>query len=377
MRHVPDGQLRRLVDEPFAVPDGAAAHLSRCRRCTRRSEEVARDAAAAAPLFARLGSPPAGSFGPAAELDRAWARFGHAAPEARGRLAPRLKVPRRRWRLAVPMPPTAALVTAAVLLAGAGAATAITSALSPGRAKPVQVSSSDFQTLAKVVGLDGGSGLTGSLGRPSGTVHLPFGVLHWSSSPAHRVASVAAARGETGLAAGSVTRHPAGVGGVRRVVVQPRVTATIDFAGGAAASVRGATLTLRAGPAVAVEYSGAATGLVPPLATFVMAPPVVTSTKVSVSRLEEYLLSRRGLPAHLVHEVRLLRQLGTVLPVTAPPGTRASTVRVDGTRGVLLTGVKGVESAASAVVWEEHGTIRAALGLLDRSDILSVAGQLG
>ena len=47
MRHVPEGQLRRLVDEPFAVADAVSEHVGHCPRCAMRREQIAEDAAAA------------------------------------------------------------------------------------------------------------------------------------------------------------------------------------------------------------------------------------------------------------------------------------------------------------------------------------------
>ena len=45
MRHVPDGTLRRLIDEPFAVADRDARHVEGCGRCRARSQRIAEDAA--------------------------------------------------------------------------------------------------------------------------------------------------------------------------------------------------------------------------------------------------------------------------------------------------------------------------------------------
>ncbi len=39
MRHVTDGTLRRLTDEPLAVADREARHMSNCARCRARGAE--------------------------------------------------------------------------------------------------------------------------------------------------------------------------------------------------------------------------------------------------------------------------------------------------------------------------------------------------
>ena len=52
MRHVSDGVLRRLQEEPDAVPDAARHHLAACGRCRAGSGGVAEDAALASRLLA-------------------------------------------------------------------------------------------------------------------------------------------------------------------------------------------------------------------------------------------------------------------------------------------------------------------------------------
>ena len=67
MRHIPDGVLRRLDDEPLAVPDRVTEHLAGCGRCSARRAEIAGDTERAARLF----SAPQ----PVPDLDIAWARL--------------------------------------------------------------------------------------------------------------------------------------------------------------------------------------------------------------------------------------------------------------------------------------------------------------
>src|SRR5258706_11855661 len=54
MPHVSSPVLRRLVDEPIAVPDRARRHLASCGRCQAERTEIAENAAVAARL---LGAP--------------------------------------------------------------------------------------------------------------------------------------------------------------------------------------------------------------------------------------------------------------------------------------------------------------------------------
>jgi hypothetical protein len=77
MRHVPDGVLRRLLDEPLSVPDVSRQHLRTCGRCRAGSGRLAENAALSARLLASAPPPrgPARSAAGAVGTDLAWARL--------------------------------------------------------------------------------------------------------------------------------------------------------------------------------------------------------------------------------------------------------------------------------------------------------------
>ena len=89
MRHVPDAMVRRLVDEPLAVPDRQVQHLAECRRCQARRTRVGANAAEAHRMIAPPQVVP--------DLDRAWTRFAQQRREERP-LALRRVDARRSWR---------------------------------------------------------------------------------------------------------------------------------------------------------------------------------------------------------------------------------------------------------------------------------------
>ena len=371
MRHVPEGKLRRLVDEPNAVALVDAEHVAGCTRCRVRREEVERNAAAATSMLARPQ--------PVPDVDIAWARFlaGGTAPTVSNRARRRAPLRWHRRFVVLPLPSTAALATVAIVVVGAGATAVLTTVLAPKQPAPVTESSADFQALADVAGFNGGSEVLGGYPTSSGSLRLPFGVLQWSAAGrAHRVGSIASAEEASGLRLSAPAVLPDGVGPVSALLVQPKVTATIRFDAAAGPSLAGTSLTVEAGPAVLIEYGSRASGLgLPPLATFVMERPVAVSTKSSPPRLEAFLLSHPGVPVGLAQEIRLLGDLSTVLPVPSAPGASVTQVDVDGSPGVLVQDSTG---AASGVIWEDRGgTVRAAVGLLDEKDILDVADQLG
>jgi hypothetical protein len=369
VRHATDGTLRRLVDEPFAVADSDVDHLAGCGRCRLREELIAGDAATTTTL---LSHPQ-----PVPDVDAAWQCLQaslSAAPASSGARLARVGGgywPSLRFRL----PRVAVLAAASAVIVGAGAVAALTA--SPAHDGPTgSGSATDVQALADVTGLEGGSGILGGFGTSSGAIRLPFGLLRWSSAgAAHSVGSLAAASEATGLHLASPTNLPAGVENVSSILVQPRVTATIRL-NATAGALAGQSLTIMAGPAVLVEYGASSSGFgLPMLGIFAMGKPSVAPTTSTTAALEAYVLARPGVPPGLTQEIRLLSDLGTVLPVPVPPGASLSQVDVAGSPGVLLTDrAMGV----SGVLWEDHAaTVRAAVGFLDGRALLNVADQLG
>jgi hypothetical protein len=370
MRHVSDGVLRRRQEEPFAVPDAAGRHLETCGRCRASSGKIAEDAALASRL---LAAPPVTTD---TETDAAWARLRRQLelePAARRPSVRRSGVPRFP-RPVVNVPAATGVAVAAVLVAGGVAAAAtLTTVFAPTKVAPVHVTTGDLKAITNVLGI---GSETSHLSPGGGSQQLRFGTLRWSSSGhAGPVASVAQATARTHLAFTAPARLPAGVGAISGVAVQPQGTATITFSKSIAAPVGGTSLAVTAGPAMLVQYGGQVAGTrVPTLGILTMRRPAATSTGATTSELENYLLARPGIPSDLVRQVRLLGNLGTVLPVPVPPGATATHLRVNGAPAVLLSVASG---GASAVIWESHdGTVHAVAGLLDSQDILNVARQI-
>lgn len=367
MRHVSDGVLRRLQEEPYAVPDAAGRHLETCGRCRASSGQIAEDAALASRL---LAVPPVTE-----DTDAAWAQLQRQLEPA-GRPARESRVPRfPRPLVNIPVV-TGVGVTAVLVAGGVAAAATLTTVFSPTKVATVNLSNGDLRAVSNVLGLGSGPG-SGSPSSGGGTQPLRFGSLRWSSSgQPSQVSSVAKATAQTHLAFRTPAQLPAGVGSLAAVLVQPQATATITFSKGIAAPVGGTRLAVTAGPAMMVEYGGQlGGGKVPTLGILTMRRPVATSTGATTSQLESFLLSRRGIPADLARQVRLLGNLGSVLPIPVPPGATATHLRVDGSPAVLLSFSSG---AASAVIWESHdGIVHAVAGLLNTQDVLNVARQIG
>ncbi len=371
MRHIPDGLLRRLDDEPLAVPDRVSDHVAGCARCSARRARIAEDTEHAAQLFAAPQLVP--------DLDNAWARLQreleHTAADGPGSRRRRpVSVRRRRIRLpSISLRAGVAVGAVAIVVAGTAAAASLTSIFSPTHVAPVAISQGDLRAIAALTGLGDSHPLDGFT-TPDGSSPLRFGTLAWSSTAPRPVSSLAQADAEAGFAA-SLPRHlPAGVGAVEQLIVQPRASATVTF-NSKAGSLAGSSVTIDAGPAVLAEYGGAGGTGVPTLAVATMPRPTARTSGPSLSQIEGFLLRQPGLPPQLAEEIRLLGDLRTTLPVPVPPGASVHSVHVAGWPGVLLA---DSSNAAAAVVWENgRGVLHAVVGILDSRDVLNVAGQLG
>ena len=367
MRHVPSPVLRRLVDEPMAVPDRARRHLAGCERCQTESSEMAGDASVAA----RLLSAPRDI----SDVDLEWILL-HERLREQDRPRPVTSHPWRMPRRLAHVPVGAGTAAvAAVLAVGVGTAAALTTIYAPTRVAPVRVNQNDLQAIANITGISE-SQLSGEL-QPSGSLRLAFGELSWSTAGrAQQVSSIAQASALTHLAYSTPATLPAGVGSPSSIAIQPQVTATVHVSQSAGPAIGGSTLEITGGPAIVVQY-GSRSGPVSltTLAIVAMQRPVASSTGATASQLETFLLSRPGVPAGLAQELRLAGSPGTTLPVPVPAGVSEQQLTIGGAAAVLVAEPSG---AASGVIWEgRDGVAHAVGGLLDKADVLSVARQIG
>ena len=135
MSHVTSHVLRRLVDEPMAVPDRDRRHLAGCVRCQAESAEIAENAAAAARL---LGGPV-----PVADLDLEWILLSERLRQAGPAGRPAVRNPwRGPWRLANVSVGAGTAAVVGVVAAGAAAAAALTTVYAPTHVAPLAVSRS-------------------------------------------------------------------------------------------------------------------------------------------------------------------------------------------------------------------------------------------
>jgi hypothetical protein len=374
MKHISEGVLRRLDDEPLAVPDRVTEHVAACARCQARGAEIADDAKRAARLFAAPQLVP--------DLDAEWARFGQqlrrseasgagaGAGPGPGRVIvdrPRLRSPRVSLRAGL------AIGAIGFVVVGAAAAASLTTIFAPTQVAPVSLSRGDLQAIASLTGLSDNQ-LLGGFPTPTGSTTARFGTITWHSSPAYQTTSLAQATAAGRFRIPLPTKLPTGVGAVQQFIVQPRVHATVTF-NSTAGSLDGSSVTLVAGPAVLAVYTSAGGTDLPALAVATMPRPTALSSGASTGQIEAFLLRQPGVPPQLAEEVRLLGDLKTTLPVPVPSGASVRSIRVGGSPGVLLA---DSSNALAGVVWEDaSGMLHLVAGLLDPQDVLNVAKQLG
>ena len=356
MRHVRDGVLRRLVDEPFAVTDHDIDHLDHCGRCQARRVEVLADAGTARGLLVRPQAVP--------DVETAWHQVNQP-----GR-APSRRVPGRvRSRRLVTS--TGVAVASGLLAAGVAAAATLTVVFSPTHVAPLPLSNAGLQGLSSVLG-------AAATAPRSGT--WSYGTFRWSDRPKPvTTASAPAAESVAGMSIALPASLPPGVSRVTTYVAVPASRVTVAFDAKAGPPLAGSTLTLSLGPALLAEYGGtnevtATSGQIPALVVGDMQRPTATSTGATTAELEAFALSRRGLPQALAQEVRLLGNLEHVLPVPVPPGLTQTSTSVDGSPAVYLSLANGT---AGGVVWEHDHVVQVVGGLVGQQEVMDVARQLG
>ena len=368
MRHLSDGTLRRIYDEPLALSAAEQEHFDGCSECKARFDGIA---GAARSIGSML---PAPVVEPASAA--AFASLQHRIRREASRPAPWYQ----RWfdrtapRLQLMRTPAVAVVLAAALLTGV-AATGVVRLLEvfkPNKVAVVQVSPSDFAAAA---------------------VALDYGQEKWLPSPPTPVvmSDPVAAQTQSGLPVLTPATLPAGVTGGATYAVVSQTTGSLTFdasrlrASAAQhhvklspmpSSINGSTLIVNAGPALLEVWGVSAAGTSQQLPTLVIAQtkvPTVESTGANTKQLEDYVLSQSAVPADLRSQVLAIADPSTTLPIPIPKGLATTeNVQVNGVQGVLIKAVLG-----AGVVWIKNGVIYAVGGQLTPDQVLALARTLG
>jgi hypothetical protein len=357
MRHPTEGVLRRLVDEPAGVSDADRAHVATCAGCLAGVDRARTDAAATGAVLTgpRLGT---------ADVDSAWHRFSTAA--GRGRATAPARPRRVRPALRSPL---AAVLGAAVVLAGAGVAAAADwlPIFHTEQVTAVPVNTAELNQLPDLSAY--------------GDVQLN------GNTPPQQVADAAAAHDRTGLDVPGVADLPVGVNGSPTYEVGDQVSATFTFSAAKAAQAAAATgqtlpavpagldgsqVRLQAGPGVAEIWSQGSG--IPTLVVARLVAPTADSNGVPFATVRNYLLSLPGLPAALAAQLRAFPADASTLPLPVPADqVTTSTADVGGVQATVLSAKDGT---MAAVVWVKDGVLTGVGGVLGADEVLAVARGL-
>lgn len=414
MRHLSDGTLRRMQDEPLGTTGAEKDHYDGCEACRERAMTIATEAERAGMLLAI----------PTPDVDTATA-LAQLRRRAAGQPAYRRSLGRSLRSLFVSggsrtLRPAAALALACALMVtvvATGVAENFVKIFEPTQFQAVQVQPDSLKGLPDL---------------------SQFGDMKFTKSPKFTpAADAAAAQAVSGIAlkAPSDVATPARAKGTPVYVVMNEVQASFTFSAAKAeawakangktlppmpAGIDGSTLSVDAGPGVLAVYGGdaalltqgvaaanqgaashGATGApvarpravpakpgaatdsgggfnpssltIPTAAIVEMKSPVVTSSGASVTTIESYLLSLPGFPPDLAAQIRAIGDPATTLPVPVPTGQDSHQVDVNGARGLFVGDSTGL---GSGVVWTRDGILYATIGTMTESEVTGMARSL-
>jgi len=369
VRHLSDGTLRRIYDEPLALTATDQAHYETCAECKTRFQAIATTARAASALLEL----PAFAPEPGAAFRSVQARIQREEAARPPRWYERW-LGRTTLSLRPLATPAIAVLLAAALATGfavSGAAGSLIRVFEPHSIVAVQVSPSDF-------------GGTGAM--------LDYGEVTWlPAAPRPQLLSdAAAARAQSGLPVLTPAALPNGVSGPVSFGVVSHTKGSLTFdaerlrASAAQKGVQvnpmpptisGSTLIVNAGPALIEVWGLSASAAEAQIPTLVIAQtriPTVDSTGATAAQLEDYLLSQPGVPPDIAAQLRAIKDPTSTLPVPIPKGLATTQpVQVNGVSGLLIKAAIG-----AGVVWEKNGVIYAVGGQLTPDQVLAIATTL-
>ena len=365
MRHVPDGILRRILDEPFSVPDKQRMHYASCSRCKNRAADMRSALRVVASAL---------SEGPVAvDAGRGLANVKAAAPTSVNRDWPRLKpsfslAPTFRPNISVAA--AALTVVLAVALVGTPAgswASGVFAVFQPKQFQALPVTAGELRTLPNLAHF--------------GTLNLPS---DGSVESFAQLPQAEAAAGEHLV----VPRYlPSGVPRTATFQVAPSQVSSFTFDASKAktyaaqhhqhlgtmpAEINGASIRLTTRAAALTVYG--APQSIPQLVIGQTPAPSVTATGASLKTIEAYLLHLPGVSPRLASEIQAIGRPSTTLPIPVPINRAYSQpVTIHGHPGLAIGDNTGI---ASLVLWQAKGVVYGVGGQLTENQVLQVANSL-
>jgi hypothetical protein len=406
MRHLDEGTLRRLYDEPRAVAQHAQEHVAACARCRERFAAIAADARSAAASFAMLetaGTEQVDVEQALAAVRRRIAAQAAPAPAWREhRLQERIMVMIRTLSTGAPtgrpnrrlLSPLSGIVAAVALVAAlaltpvGSLAQSFLTIFEPQQFVAVDVTPADITSLNSLPNL------------------TDFGTMTRSGrTQAQMVAGATEAASVSGLTVRTPGWLPAGVPAQARYAALPAQTGTFTFSAARAAAAARATgkalpampatldgseLRVTLGPVVVAAYgegdgngqksvkgagvSRADLAALPALVVVQARRPTMESTGASVADIESYLLAMPGISPALAAQIKAIGDPASTVPVPIPLNmATANTVSVDGVSGLAVGDNTGM---GSGVIWQKDGMVYGVAGPLPIDQVLAVANSL-
>lgn len=367
MRHLSDGLLRRVIDDPLILGAADRRHFEGCDVCQARFAAIAGDHQAIVQMLASPTPPVDPGAGLLALEERGIQRRAPLPPVVRT-LAARVQINR-----APVIRTLAAAAIAAALVVGmvaTGAASNLLTIFEPKQVTAVPVTVTELQGLPDLsaygtIKVIAQPELQSVADAQAAAVQAHLRVLQPAALPATVTGSPGFAVLSQGSGSFTFSAARARATAQREGKPLPAMPANID----------GSSLYLTIGPAVIESFgAGATEGQMPSLVIAQAWVPTVQSTGVSVRQLEDYLLAQPGISPQLAAQIRAIGDPSQTLPIPIPVSLATShPVRVQGVQGLAIGDATGL---GSAVVWVKDGVVYAVGGTLTEDQVLQVANAL-
>lgn len=363
MRHLDEGALRRMIDEPEEFDAEAHRHAAECAECRSRGDAVRADAQFVA-----------GSMSGSCSVD---------VDAAQSRMERVLYAPQRRarWYLPAALSAAAALVLALVFSPLGGYASAFLTIFQPKEFIPIDVTQADLRQLRIAPQAD-----------ELGTVRVLVRPQHSSYS------SVQAASAHVDFHPRVPSQIPSALGPGRSFFVSTPAEYLYTFSAAKArafeakshkqlppmpASLNGTAVHVRVGQLFGAHYGPGSPKRANErdgderegLTVVEIQVPTVRSTGASFQELERYMLAMPGISPDLAMQLRALGDLQNRMPVPVNVSKQnAQQVTVDGVQGLAIGDNTGL---GAGVMWQKNGIVYGVMGSsLTMDQVLALANGL-
>lgn len=355
MKHLDDGALRRMIDEPGRLHPGEREHSETCMLCRQRAAEISTDAS-----FAQ---------------SRLSGEIQTDAVAALEHLEQTLNVPARAaafYRPLAACAAAAAFVLALIFTPLGGYARSLLTIFEPQQFQPIDITETDLRDLRLLPHADD-IGTLQTLRKPQRTYyaaiagaqkHVAFSVLRPTVLPAHFGTVHSFFTMTPSAAAFTFSAKKARAFEARSHKALPPMPPTLD----------GTTVRVETGYVFNAHYEGSGPQKHAFFEVVEAQAPRVTSNGAPPEVLERYILSLPNISPQLANQIRALRDIRSTVPVPVRSDKQsAHPVTVHGVQGLAIGDNTGL---GAGVLWQNNGIVYVVAGPLSMNDILAVANGL-